>query len=322
MWRYSCGGSLRAVGALSVLSALLVAVVNPAHAYEVFDVVSGVMESARFKGKPPLTKLRIAADLLQSKKLKQTDMGFFFLDWADAYLREPPDPLERLKRWTALAHDDKLSKIRIPRDFLNRMLLAEYLVAKTDYLEADPHSKLALLAQLEKQKLVDWSVALAYARVYAGVVISGARANDQTMPRQALKVLKNLKDQGLVGWHYRVPTEAILASELLALDKTYQSDRPIGRLRKISSLETEGLISALTRKELEKLPAWRSLAGDPDFLKADAVVKKRRILKLKDDALISKTTSSDLIEIFCPVPPPAPKEQTPVALPKAVTTPK
>ncbi len=322
MWRYSCGGSLHAIGVVAILSALSVALVHPVHGSEAFDVVTGVIESTRFKGKSPLAKLIIAADLVASKKLRQQDMAFLFLDWADAYLREPTDPLERLKRWTALANDDKLSKIRIARDFLNRMLLAEYLVAKTDYLQADPHSKLVLLAQLEKQKLVDWSVALAYARIYAGVVISGAKVNRQTMPQGALKVLKNLKDQGLVGWHYRVPTEAVLASELLALDKQYQSARPVSRLKKISKMETEGLISALTRKELEKLPAWRTLAGDPEFLKADAVVRRRRIMKLKRDGLISKTTSSDLLEVFCPAPPPSAPEQPPSALPEAISTPK
>lgn len=321
MWRHLSNGSSHATAALTALSALILVAGSPVHGYNTFDVVSGVIESSRFKGKPPLVKLHIAAGLLRSKKLKQGDMALFFLQWADDYLREPPDPLERLKRWAALANDEQLSTIRIPRDFLNRMLLAEYLVTRTDYLKSSPHDKLALLATLERDKLVDWSVALAYARLYAGVMISGAKTGRNSSPHEALEILKALKDKGLVGWHYRVPTEAILAAELLALDKDYRSAPPVKRLKQIGELQAQGLISALTRKELERLPAWRLVVHDPAFLKADTSVKRNLILGLKEDQLISETTAADLVEVFCPVPVPSPTDQTPTAVPRTVTPP-
>ena len=69
--------------------------------------------------------------MIREKKLKDREMVFAVLDWGDQYVREPSDPLDRLKRWAQLSSDETLSHLRIPREFLNRTLLAEYLVEKT-----------------------------------------------------------------------------------------------------------------------------------------------------------------------------------------------
>ncbi|MBM3299258.1 MAG: hypothetical protein FJY85_04825, partial [Deltaproteobacteria bacterium] len=231
-------------------------------AVEAFDLISGVVDSPEFKGKDPLSKLRLAADLLRSNRVKQSDMAFVLLDWGDQYLREPSDLLERLKRWSNLAHDKELSHLKIPRDFLNRILLAEYLVTKTPYLTVEPRQRLEIIRSLEQKNLVDWSVALAYSRLYAGALISGAKAYEKRTPLQTLLTLKTLEDEGLVGWHYRVPTEAIIVAEVLAQQKENQKATPLDQLVILRDLEQKGLINNITRKDLEKLPAWRLLIND------------------------------------------------------------
>ncbi|MBM4328712.1 MAG: hypothetical protein FJ118_16285 [Deltaproteobacteria bacterium] len=287
-------------------------------AVDSFDVVSGVIENSRLKGKSPLEKLNLTADRFRAQKLDQSDMSFFLLDWADQYLRTVSDPLERLQRWAELTNDDKLRHLRIPRDFLNRMLLAEYLAAKTSYLQVPPYKKLEIIAELERRNLVDWSVALAYARIYAGGVISGAQAYEKRGPLEALKSLKLLIDQGLVSWHYRVPTEAVLSAEALALDQEYQAGSSEERLVKVRELESKGLISELTKRELEKLPAWRRLVDDPSFLSADAATKRDRVSKMRASQLISQATAADLINIFRLKPISSPLEPKPGSPPKQI----
>ncbi len=289
-----------------------------AEATDVFDVVSGVIESPLFKGKKTIEKLRLTADLLRSKKLKQSNVALPILDWTDLYLREPDDPLQRLKRWADLTNDDKLSRLRIPRDFLNRILVSEYLVAETDYLDAAPRKKLELLRKLMSQKLVDWSVALSYARLYAGALMTGADRYQKTTPVQALKILKNLKEEGLVGWHYRVPTEAILSAEALAIEKDYRKATPLQRLMRLRELERSGLITALTKKEMEKLPAWRLLTRDASFLRANATARKQRLSQLKNERLILDSTFSELVSIFCPTPLASSPQPGPTPLPRQI----
>lgn len=271
-----------------------------AEGFEVVDLVSGVIESPQFRGKDPLSSLRLASDLLHEKKLKPSDMSFLLLDWGDQYLREPTDPLERLKRWTDLTNDEKLSQLKIPRDFLNRILLAEYLVNKTAYLKSSPQKRLEIISKLEEKNLLDGSVALAYARLYGGAILSGSKGYETTSPFEALSILKKLEDGKLVGWHYRVPIETILVAEALAMDKDYQQASPLERLYKLRDIERKGLITAQSRRELEKLPAWRLLVSDPSFLKADAKAKKDRLTKLEAEGLISASTCSDLKSIFRP----------------------
>jgi len=279
-------------------------------ASDVFDLVRNVIDAPQFKGKDPITCLGLAAELVRAGKVKQTDMAFMLLDWGDRYLREPGDPLERLRRWAKLNSDETLSRLKIPRDYLNRMILAEYLVRHKSYLKATPEKKLEIVSTLERENLVDWSVALAYARLYAGAIISGATAYKMPRPSESLITLKKLKDRGLVGWHYRVPTEAVLVAETLALDSKFQKAGPRGRLVILKGLETQELITAVTRKELEKLPVWRLLVSDPGFLKADPEAKRALLAKLKSDGLISASTCSDLEGIFRP-PPPATAESAP-----------
>jgi hypothetical protein len=282
---------------------------------EALDVVSGVIESPRLKGKRPFEKLLSAAELLKEKKLKHSDLVFLLLDWTDRYIREPSDPLARLKRWAQITNDERLSQLRLPRDLLNRVLLAEYLVRETPYLKSQPRKRLELLAELSRQKLVDWSVFLAYARLYAGDVINGATQYENPTPIQALKTLKSLKDDGLIGWHYRVPTEAILSAEALALDKKYRQGTPLQQLEKLRELEQAGLVTALTRKDLEKLPAWRLLMADKSFLNAGPKQKKKRLLYLKDKGLILASTYSDLVQIFQPFPAASLPQSRPAPLP-------
>ncbi|MBI5251727.1 MAG: hypothetical protein HY912_19720 [Desulfomonile tiedjei] len=292
-----------------------------AEGFDVFDLVSGVIESPQFKGKQPIDKLRLAADLLRNRKLKQSDMTFLVLDWGDQYLREPSDPLQRLSRWSELNSDDQLSHIRIPRDFLNRMLLTEYLVDQPQYMQSPPPKKLEFLGKLSERNLVDWSVFLAYARLYAGGVLSGAKTYENTIPLDALAALKKMKDDGIVGWHYKVPTEAILVAEALALDKEYRRASPYDQLVKIRDLERKGLITMLTKKELEKLPAWRLLLSEAPFIKAEPSAKKERLSQLKADGLISPSTWSDLNAIFRPIPLAATIENRPVPLPEKIPPP-
>ena len=286
-----------AASALILLQALWAV---PGRAIEAFDLVSGVIDSPQFKGKDPIAKLRAAADLLRSNQIKQSDMVFVILDWTDQYLREPSDPMERLKRWSVLAHDEKLSHLKIPRDFFNRILVADYLVNHSSYLKVPPGKRLEILRKLGA--LVDWSVALSYARLYAGAVISGSKGFQKRSPADALAVLKKLSDERLVGWHYRVPAEAVIVAEMLALDKDYQKATPLNHLIKLRALEREGLITSVNRKELEKLPAWRLLTGDTSFLKSDIQSKRARLLKLKEEGLITAFTYSDLSSIFRPMP--------------------
>ena len=306
------------------ISAMVVAVSYGAclaEGFDVFDLVSGVIESPQFKGKQPIDKLRLAADLLRTKKLKQSDMSFLVLDWGDQYLREPSDPIERLRRWNELNNDDQLSHIRIPRDFLNRILLTEYLVDQPGYVQAPPLKRLELLGKLSERNLVDWSVALSYSRLYAGGVISGAKTYDNIVPLEALNTLKKMKDDGLVGWHYKVPTEAILVAEALAMDKQYRKASPYDQLATLRDLERKGLITMLTRKELEKLPAWRLLLSEAQFIKAEPSAKKERLSQLKSDGLISASTWSDLNAIFRPIPLTAPTENRPAPLPEKTPAP-
>jgi hypothetical protein len=273
------------------------------------DVVSAVIESSRFKGKSPLEKLLAAAEILKSARVKTVDWALPLLDWADQYTREPAGPVDRLKRWLELAEDERLGHLRIPRDFLNRVLLAEYLIAHTAYPQFGPAKKLELLGRLEQERLIDWSVALAYARIYAGTVILGAEDTPTVPPLEALGKLKELTEKQLVSWHYTVPSEGVLAAEALAVDKAYSNGSDVDKLRRLEALEKEGLVSFLTRKEFERLPAWRLLVGDGGFLKASQAQRRDRIMKLKSDNLITPSTAGELMAAFAPSfpPPPDPK---------------
>jgi len=278
----------------------LVLISWPVGAFDLVDVVPGVIDHPQFKGKDPLARLQLAADLLRSSTLSHSDMAFLLLDWVDQYVREPSDPLERLRRWAKLTSDEKLSQLKIPRDFINRTLLAEYLINKTTYVKMTPRERLELVAKLEANHLVDWSVALAYAQIYAGGIVSGAKSFNAIPPLEALNLLRGLKEEKLVGGHYSVPTEAVLIAEALAIDKEYQAASPYDRLVKLKDLERKEVITSTSKKELEKLPTWRFLVADSSFLKADPRGKRERLMKLKADGLISATTSSDLKAIFRP----------------------
>ncbi len=319
MWRHftgRAGNGFRIIA--SALAVLLVSVSQPMLSQAV-DIVSGVLESGKFRDKSPLERLRLAAEMTRAKRPVRSELGFVLLDWADKFTREPEDRLQRLQRWAELVNDEKLKHLRIPRDFLNRVLLAEYLVNDTDYLKQSPPGKLELLAKLEKQKLVDWSVYLAYARIYAGGIITGITDYNNLRPADSLRILKQLKNRGLIGWHYKAPTEQLLSAEVLAMDASFRKASPKDRLIKIRALQTSGLISPVTRKEYEKLPVWRLLAGDSAFLKADADDRRKRIKRLEEDNLISGSTASDLIGIFSPAPLPVPEEIKPSAVPKSLS---
>ncbi len=287
-----------AVLCLAGALAVLLSAVDNAGAVESFDIVSSVVESPDFNGKKPLEKLLLAAQLIKSNKLNQSDLSFILLDWADRYLREPDDPLQRLERWAKLTNEDKLRHVRIPRDFLNRILLAEYLVNNASYLKATAKEKLEILRELGDRNLVDWSVALAYARIYAGGIVMGVEGFKNRTPLQALETLRNITSQNLVGWHYTVPTEAVLAAEALAMDSEYENGEPAERLKKLRALEGKGLISMVNRRELEKLPVWRLLEGDPKFMKAGPAKKREHIDSLKSKELISLATEAELLAIF------------------------
>ncbi len=309
---------LRMIPAVIVLLFLLL---NHGEVLEAFDLLSGIIDSPRFKGKDPLSNLQTAADLLRANRVRQADISFLLLDWGDRYLREPSDPLERLKKWSALTRDKKLSHLKLPRDYLNRVLLAEYLVKKTRYLQLPPGKRLELLRRLQEKNLVDWSVALAYSRLYAGSVIFGAKGYEQHKPVEALTNLKRLSDEGLIGWHYRVPTEALLVAEALALDKSFQTATPLDRLIKLRDLERNGLIAPLNKKEAEKLPAWRLLVSDPSFLRGGPKVKEERLEKLRNDGLISAATYKDLLQIFRPASLESALQASPTPLPKEIAPP-
>jgi hypothetical protein len=290
--------SIRKLVIIIVASALLSSGEIAGASYR-FDLVSEAIRSPLFKNKTPLEKLRLAADLLRTQRLSHSDMSFLVLDWADQYLREPEDPLKRLKRWASLTEDEQLSKLRIPRDYLNRVLVAEYLVRHTDYLKAGPKDKLVILRNLSEENLVDWSVSLAYARIYAGAVIMEASAQENPSPMRALEALKKIKEEELVGWHYRAPTEAIICSQALALDEEFIAGDHLFRLRTLRNLQDQGLIIALTRKELERLPAWRLLVKDEEFLESGLDERRKRLSEIKNTGLILSSTYSDLERIFC-----------------------
>jgi hypothetical protein len=280
------------------------------------DSIATFLESPNFKTKDPIDKLHQVAELLRAKKVKSAELTFALLDWGDQYVREPADPVERLKRWAKLTGDEKLNSVRIPREFLNRVLVAEYLVEKTSYLASSPQKRLELLQKLAEERLLDWSVSLDYARLYAGAIIAGTKTPSKNSPIEALGVLKQLKDQGLIGRHYTLPTEAILVAEALAVDAEYVKGSPFDRLVKLRELERKGLITALTKRELERLPAWRLLTADPAFAKADNSVKREQLSKLKDQGLLSKSSYSDLTTIFRPVPVPSGAQTRPSPVPQ------
>ncbi len=315
------GRKLRPIGRflIMLLSGLLLN--STSAGFEARDAVSALVDSPDFKGKEPIQKLLQAAELVREKKLQDREMAFAVLDWGDQYVREPSDPLDRLKRWAQLSHDEKLSYLKIPREFLNRTLVAEYLVRKTSYVTSSPQKKLEILHQLAQQNLVDWSVSLAYARLYAGAIVTGAKSYKTISPVEALNSLKDLEDQGLVGLHYRTPTEALLAAEALAMDSNYMNGLPYDRLVKLRELQRKRLISNLTKKELERLPAWRLLVADPSFMQSDAASKKERLSKLRSQELISSSSFSDFTAIFRPISVAPPAQARPIPVPQKIQPP-
>lgn len=284
--------------------------VVPALSADSFDMISVVLESSKFRGKSPLEKMLAAAELVKTNRVKSADWALPLLDWAEQYTREPSGPVDRLKRWLELTEDDRLGNLRIPRDLLNRVLLAEYLTAHTAYLQFGPRKKLELLGRLDQERLVDWSVALAYARIYAGTVLLGAGDEPTAPPLQALANLRGLTEKSLVSWHYTVPSEGVLAAEALAMDQVFVNGGHNEKLKRLEAIEKEGLISFLTRKEFERLPAWRLLVNDKGFLKADQAKRRDRILELRDKNLITPSTVTELMAVFAPSLP-APAEPKP-----------
>jgi hypothetical protein len=291
------------------------------HCFEGPDIASSLLEAPELMGKDSLFKLRTVADHIRANKIRPSDVSFIVLDWADQYLREPDDQAERLKRWADLTNDEKLSQLKMPRDFLNRLLLAEYLINQTSYLTESPQKKLEILSKLEEKNLVDWSASLAYSRIFAGAVICGGRDFKSYSPMDALVTLKQLKDDKLIGWHYRAPTEAILVAELLAMDKDYQNGSPLDRLVKLRELERKGLIMTPTKKELEKIPVWRLLISDSSFMNADARGRREKLSKLRREGLLSNSTYSDLRGIFKAPALGPPMEAKPAPFPNQASTP-
>ncbi len=263
-----------------------------------FDLVNGFIESPRFMGKDPLTKLQLASDMVKHKQVRQSEIALLLLDWADQYLHRPADPLERLKLWPEFSTDERLSLLRIPRDYLNRTVLTEYLVSRPDYLHADPAKRLEIIGALAEQNLVDWSVALAYARLYAGAIIMGAKDYEIPTPFEALTALKRFTTEAFLGSHYRAPTEGLLAAEALAADSTYRSGDPRAQLEKLRDLEADGLITSITRKKFAKLPAWRLIASNTDFLKADLSAKRDILTAFEHGGLLSPGTAMELLAVF------------------------
>lgn len=266
--------------------------------FEGVDIFSGVLESPVFKGKEPMTRLSIASEKLKENKFSRTDTSYLLLDWVDEYLREPSDPLERLKRWSEFSSNDKFSNLKVPRDFLNRVLLAEYLAKQAGFTAGTPLKKLEFLRKLHKKNLVEWSVALSYENLVAGSIVNGSKVTDNPTPLESLSVLKKLSEDHLIGNHYRVMAEGLLAVEVLARNLDYEKMTPIELLSKLRDLERKGLITSQTKRELEKLPAWRLLINDPAFLKLEASQKKARLAKLKSDGLLTSSTASDFSAIF------------------------
>ena len=283
---------------LALILAFQLFTVFSVRAVDSFDIISGVIDSPRFKGKSPLEKLVLVAELCRTSTLDQSDLSFLVLDWADKYIREPTNRLKRLEYWSRLVNNDKLRNVRIPRDFLNRLVLAEYLVNQNSYQTASPKKKLEIIRNLEKQNLVDWSVALAYSRIYAGTVILAAEGIQQRSPIECLRTLERMTSQKLIGWHYRVPTEAVLVAEALAMDAEFEKGIPLQRLMKLREMEANNLLSPVNRKELEKLPVWRLLINDLKFLKSAPQEKRQRIHYLKSNRLITQSTQADLLSIF------------------------
>ncbi len=292
--------------------------ISASYSQDMFDVVSGIIESPKFKGSDPFNKLKSASVLIKNRQLKHSDASYMLLDWTDQYIRELSQPLDRLKRWTDLSTDEDLKHLRIPRDYLNRVFLTEYLVSLPGYEMSNPQERLEILGRLSEQNLIDWSVGLAFARLYAGSLVLGVQAFNPVPPMKALANLKKIKDNGLVGWHYGVPTEALLCSEALAADSSFRSGAPIDQLIKLRDLEREGLISQLTKKEFEKLPVWRFLIADPGFLKADSQTKREKIVKMKTDGLVSVPTCAELNGIFKPAPYTAPSEPQTIPVPQKI----
>ena len=69
--------------ALCTVATVLLAWSIPGQCLESFDVVSGILEAPQFKGKDPLTKLRMVAELVRTNKLRPPDVAFSVLDWGD-----------------------------------------------------------------------------------------------------------------------------------------------------------------------------------------------------------------------------------------------
>jgi hypothetical protein len=308
----------RSVYFMCCMMACLILPADDIRANDFFDLVSGVIESPQFKGQDPITKLRLAAEMLRDRHAKRSDLSLLLLDWGDQYVRQPSDPLERLNRWAELTSDEQLSSLRLPRDYLNRTLLAEYLVAQPGYLQSTPEKRLEIIGALAAKNLVDWSVSLNYARLYAGGIIAGAVDYKMAMPLDSLRNLKKLRDAGLVTWQYWVPAESVIVSELLACDKAFRTAAPYDQLAKLRDLEKQGLITALTKRELEKLPTWRLLGADPSFLKSDAAAMTDRLTRLKEDGVISPSTFSELANMFRPIPVVSPVESRPTLLPQQI----
>lgn len=79
------GGNAPRIVAIPTLILLLLVLWCQAHAFDVFDLVPGVIEAPEFKGKDPIQKLRLVADLLRTNRVKQSDIAYVALDWADQY---------------------------------------------------------------------------------------------------------------------------------------------------------------------------------------------------------------------------------------------
>lgn len=284
---------------------------------EGFDVVSGVLESPEFKGKEIVNRLYLASEMLKDNKLSRIETSYLLIDWVDQYLREPTDPMDRLRRWAEFSKNDKFSNLKVPRDFLNRVLVAEYLEKQPGFSKASPHKKLETLRKLQKKNLVEWSVALSYENLIAGSIINGAKAVENPTPLESLAVLKKLREENLIGNHYRVMVEGLLATEVLARDIEFQKASPMVRLIKLRDLEKKGLITSQTKKELEKIPAWRLVINDPAFLRLDTSQKKDRLSSLRNEGLLTASTNSDFVVIFKGVFASSSSEQKPTPIPQS-----
>ncbi len=86
------GGSGPRIVMLPALLLLLLSLWCQAHAFDVFDLVPGVIESPEFKGKDPIQKLRLIAELLRANRVKQADVAYIALDWADQYIERTVRP--------------------------------------------------------------------------------------------------------------------------------------------------------------------------------------------------------------------------------------